>query len=239
MRIAIAGTQCIGKSTFVKDFVGNWPMYKAPTEKYTDLITKEKKDIKLNQYGNEEGQLAILNFLVDQIMKTKKGDKVIYDRSVLDNLAYTMWLSAFGRVSDEFVKKTIEVVKNALVFYDIIFFCPITKHTPIQLVDAEHRSVDPLYRTEIDNIFKSLMKSYNEHSNTYFPFKHDDGCPALIEIYGNREERIQLAKFYISESGDMFGEGESALADMSEHYADAAELQRALLPKGKGEIGIK
>jgi predicted ATPase len=233
MRIALAGAQCTGKTTFVKDFLEAWPMYKNPSGKHTDL--KKNMDLKLNQEGNEESQQAILNFLSDQIMATKKNDKVIFDRSVIDNLVYTMWLNAYGKVSDDFVKRTIETVKNTLIFYDIIFFCPITKHSPITLEDAKHRSTDPQYRTEVDAIFKSLMKSYVEHSETYFPFKHDEGCPALIEIFGNRVERIQLAKFYINNKGEMFGDGDSIMDATSEELAmkDAIKDATKLIKKTK------
>lgn len=217
MRIAMMGAQCTGKTTFVKDFIENWSMYSFPSSKYTDL--KKTSNIVLNQEGNEESQQAILNFLTDQIMSTKKDDKIIFDRSVIDNLAYTMWLNAYGKVSDDFVKRTIDTVKNALVFYDIIFFCPITKHSPITLEESEHRSMDPVYRTEIDALLKSLMKSYTEHSETYFPFKHDEGCPGILEIYGNRAERIQLAKFYVNIKGEMFGDGDSVLDPTTEELA--------------------
>ena len=123
MRIAVSGAQCTGKTTFVKDFLKSWSMYKTKTEKYTDKA--KEQGLKLNKEGNEESQLFILNFLCDQIVNTKKEDNLILDRSVLDNLIYTFWLNGNNKVSDSFVKKSIDIVRETLVFYDVIFFCPI------------------------------------------------------------------------------------------------------------------
>lgn len=230
MRIAVSGTQCIGKSTFVKDFIANWNMYKTPDKSYTSLKT-DNRELKLNEGGNEESQRAVLNFLCDQVVATSKHENIIFDRSVLDNLIYTMWLNGNGKVSDEFVKETIQVVKNTLVFYDVIFFCPITKHTNINLEESGHRSIDPVYRTEIDNIFKAVMFRYLNGDKIFFPIDHELGCPGIVEIYGNREERVMLAKMYVNENGKSFNEEQSLISNNDEDInKDAASLQRMLLP---------
>lgn len=230
MRIAVMGAQCTGKTTFVNDFVANWEMYTVCRGKYTDL--KKSRELNLNEEGDEDSQMAILNYLCDQIISTKESDNIIFDRCVLDNLAYTMWLNAKEKVSDNFVKHTIQIVRETLGFYDIIFFCPITKHTPINLETAENRSVDPVYREEIDNLFKALMGRYVKHDRVFFPIDKEEfslGCPALIEIYGNREERIMLSRMYIGEDGNIFGEGESLLSDLEKEAA--ADLQRYITPQ--------
>lgn len=196
MRIGVMGAQNTGKTTFAKDFVEAWPMYTFLDESYTSI-----EGIKLNQEGDEDNQRLILNFLAEQIVGRPETDNVIIDRTVLDNLVYTMWLSVKGRVTDEFVEESIQIVKNSLVFYDIIFFCPVTHHSPIPIEQKEFTCSDPNYRIEINNLFCAMMKKYLEHSVVFFPFDHDLGVPAIIEMFGTRQERIQLAKFYIDDAG--------------------------------------
>jgi len=210
MRIAVIGSQCVGKSTFIKDFIVNWPMYKICEKvRYSDLV--KEKNLSLNEGGNEESQRIILNSLIDQAMYTPKIENTIFDRSVLDNLVYTMWLNAKNKVKDSFVEETIKLVRESLTFYDILFFLPISKQSPIIFEAGPNRSNSSEYRDEIDCIFKALYKQYTACNNVYFPFKHKDGSPALIEIFGNRQERIELVKQYIQEDGSPFSEEKSLL----------------------------
>jgi len=208
MKIAVIGTQCIGKSTFIEDFMKQWPMYKTPERTYRDIINE--RGLSINQQGDEKSQRAILDALVDEVT-TAKGDHIIFNRCVLDNIIYSMWLNAKGKVSDSFVKESINIARETLVFFDIILFCPITKHSPINIEKAPQRDIDPVFRNEIDVLFKSLMDAYNKHSKVYFPFDHDLGCPAIIEIFGTPEERIKLAQFYINDKGNIYGEDDTLL----------------------------
>lgn len=204
------GSACVGKSTYIKDFMETWPMYKMSEKpRYTELV--EAKGLKLNEEGNEDSQWEILNIEVDRVMSTPKKSDIIFDRSVLDNLVYTMWLNENGKVSDEFVMKSIKVVKETLVFYDILFFLPITKQSPVPFEPKEHRTTNPQYRSEIDLIFKALVNQYNKNETTYFPFDHDLGSPAVIEIFGNREERIALTKLYLGDDGQVVSEEDNLL----------------------------
>lgn len=219
MRIAILGTACTGKSTFINDFISNWQMYKlCEKPRYTDLV--KEKNLQLNENGNEDSQRIILNSLIDQVMSSSKTDNVIFDRSVLDNLVYTMWLNANEKVSDSFVKESIKLVRESLVFYDILFFLPITRQSPIKFVEAEHRTTSPEYRLEIDNIFKALVHQYNKNDSTYFPFDSKAGSPAIIEIFGTRELRIELAKQYIGLDGQMVAEEPNLFMPSDPHISD-------------------
>ncbi len=49
-----------------------------------------------------------------------------------------------------------------------------------------------------------LQRHYHEHpqDNPFFP---RDDSPALIEVFGSKEERIQMIKLYIDAEGDIVG----------------------------------
>jgi hypothetical protein len=223
MKIAVSGTSGIGKSTFVSDFIDAWPQYKQPLKSYRDIA--KEQNLTLNEDGTEESQKIIRDILTDEVI-ANKDDFVIYDRCILDNLIYTLWLSSRGKVSDKFVKESIDVTRETLAFFDLIFFLPITKHSPVKLVESDQRSNDPMFRDEVDILFKSLMSAYLKQSNVYFPFKSQLGCPAIIEIFGDRKQRVELSKLYITKEGKVYGEDESLLVPETEMDEDGKALAR-------------
>jgi predicted ATPase len=209
MKLCVVGTACQGKSTYISDFLKNWNMYKTTEKSYRDII-KEKK-LSINENGNEESQKIILDILVDQAIDFSKDDNVIYDRCVLDNLAYTFWLNANGKVSDEFLEKTRTIVHETLKLYDILFFFPISKFSKIELTESENRSINVEYRDEIDQIFKAFQQSYLSGDGKIFPTIES---PAFIEIYGTPEQRIEMTKLYINTNGNIYGEEDSLISDL-------------------------
>ena len=215
MKIAVCGAQHTGKSTFIKDFIKKWPMYSLPSKSYRDFI--KDKNLKLNEEGDEISQEIILNALVDQALEYPRADDLylIYDRCPLDNLAYTVWLNFYKEkeVSNKFLEKTKDIVKNSLKFFDIIFFMPISSSSPIPALDNKnnlYRSLDETFRQEINNILQGFLISYSKNDGRVFPVQDS---PAFIEIIGNQEERIELASLYINEKGKAFEEQESLLID--------------------------
>lgn len=215
MKIAVCGSQNTGKSTFVNDFIKRWPMYRKPEKSYRDFIVD--KNLKLNQEGDENSQKLILNALIDQAMAypRDKDTFLIYDRCPLDNLAYTFWLSYYKpeEMSQKFLQTTIDLVKNSLKFFDIIFFTPITSHSPIPPLSKEnnqYRSLDENFRLEINNILNGFYNSYSKNDGRVFPV---EDSPAFIEIIGNQEQRIELTSLYVNEEGNPFEDTESLLID--------------------------
>ena len=209
MKIAVIGTQCIGKSTYIKDFLVKWPMFSSPEKTYRDLV--KEKNIPINKSGTEESQQLILDFLADQATRYSKSDNVIFDRCVLDNLAYSSWLHLNGMVSEKFLDNSRILVRETLSLFDIIFFLPISKTSPVKIVEDGVRDTDPVYREEIDNIFKAFQQSYHQGDGRIFP-KGDSA--ALIEIYGSPEQRIALTSMYVTEKGTIYGEEESLISDL-------------------------
>jgi predicted ATPase len=213
MRICVSGAQGLGKSTFIQDFLKEWPMYSTPLKTYRDLVKKKK--IKINKNGNAKSQLAILNYHIDEIQKYTKDDNVILDRGVLDPLIFSLWLYEKGKgISDDEIEDMLKLTKMTMPLYDIIFIVPLLKKTPIKMVPDEFRDTDEVYQQEINNIFMAAEQSYFKHGNIIFPLKD---CPAIISLSGSREERIALAKFYVGKDGGPFGEEESLIKETLEN----------------------
>lgn len=209
MKIAVVGSQCTGKTTYINDFLKKWSMYTTPKDTYRDLIKKKKLPHSKN--GTEESQTEILNCLVDQAIENSKSENVIFDRCVLDVLAYSTWLCLNGKLSEKTLDQQRIIIRETLKLYDIIFFIPLTKVAEVKIEQNNVRDVDAVYREEIDNIFKVFEDSYNRGDGRIFP-KED--TPAVIEIFGNPEERIKLTEFYITEDGKGFGEDQNLLSNI-------------------------
>ena len=209
MRIAISGSACQGKSTLVKDFLKNWPQYKRSEESYRKLIKKEK--ININKKVDQDGQWKILNCLIDDIQKTSKGDKVVFDRCPLDNLIYSLWAEE-KKTSDidrDFIKKCIPLVQESMKSIDIIFFLPITKVAPVAVVEKPDREIDKTFIEEIDHIFKAISHALAQKG--FCPFMASDDRPPIIEVFGTPEERIEIIKLYLDEKGELICDSSSVL----------------------------
>lgn len=204
MRVAISGSACQGKSTLIKDFLVEWPFFGKESSTYRELITEAKLPHSKN--ATAEGQWKILNYMVDELQKYSANDNVIFDRCPIDNLVYSLWCfeNNVGGIDKEFIDKCIPVVRESLRHLDIIFFLPITKVSPVQIEDDGMRESDPIYIKEIDIIFKAMNIQYRLGLGKT-PFFPAEDCPAIIEIFGNRRERIELIKMYIDQKGECIG----------------------------------
>lgn len=209
MKIAISGTHCTGKTTYIQDFLKKWPNYKTPEKSYRDYIIE--KNLPHSKEATEESQKLILDALVDQSQEYTKDENVIFDRCVLDNLAYSSWLFLNGKISEKFLDESRIIIRESLKLFDIIFYFPITKFSPIALEEDVLRDNDPVYREEIDNIFSTFVMSYRQQDGRVFPA---DDTPPIIEIFGNREERIAMTSLYLDTDGGAYGEEQSLLTDI-------------------------
>jgi hypothetical protein len=118
---------------------------------------------------------------------------------------------------------------------DVIFFTPICDYNKIEIVDDGFREIDKDYIEEIDNIFKGLLYQYqyNIQSNVFFD---SNDCPAIIELFGSREERIQYIRQYLDVDGALIGDENSVFSE--ENLKDMYEIlksQQDTLQKERSE----
>lgn len=211
MRIGISGTQNIGKSTVIKDFMGKWDMYTTPEVSYRDVLLE--KGLPCNQETTPETQTIIMNHICDQVLSTHRLEDIITDRTPYDCLAYSLWANAKGveGFDDTYIQQQINIAREASSCYDIIFHIPIVKEHDIPIVEDGLRDTDPQYREEIDSIFSAIFRTYFEQTGPFFKF---GDCPAVIEVFGSPEERMEIIKLYVNPDGVAFGEEDSLVADV-------------------------
>jgi hypothetical protein len=229
MRIAFSGTACTGKTTVVKAFLERWSDYKTPKTTYRDVIKNNRHSKKTDK----KTQLAILDFMITQQKPYTPHDKVVYDRCPLDNIVYTLWAHDKGLkgFNENYINMSIEKVKESMRSLDIIFL--ITRDLMGPIESNLIRETDPQYVIEIDNIFKAIHKQIQTTGVSPFLPQHDS--PALIEISGTTEERIEQIAMYVTPEGTMYGE-EQSLVNMDE-IAKMEQLirdQKEFLKKDKG-----
>ena len=205
MRLCVSGTCSQGKSTFIEDFIKEWPNYTTPDYTYREFVG-ENHSIK----ANKDTQWKILNSMIDEMTKHPKEEShVIYDRGPVDNIIYSIWAESKGTggIDAEYIKKCLPLLKETCKFLDIILFIPITQVSSVQydtedfLADKEKGLVDENYRVEIDHLFKALKYDWDVNDECRFCDPADR--PAIIEVFGSQMERIQMLKMYLNVDGDL------------------------------------
>lgn len=213
MRICISGTGCQGKSTLIDAFLERWPSYTTPKKTYRDLIVKEK--YKHSKKTNKDTQWAILNNMLDEMTKHGKDDHVVYDRGPIDNLVYTLYAYSKGDtdIDDEYVGKTIEIVKESVKLLDINFLIPITKFNDVDYSEQlksqkskvnKKNCVDVGFIEECNTIFQAIKHDWETNPSTKFFDIRD--MPAIIEVFGTTSQRLQIIGMYLDATGDLVDE---------------------------------
>jgi len=207
MIIGVTGTTKVGKSTLIGDFMEKFDRYQLPEGSYRDI-----DGLDLYENGTEESQRLIRDYMFKQAKdiwaKRDTNRRVIHDRTLLDNLACTMYLFSRGKVSSDFFLESLEITKKAMSYYHIIYFVPITKVDKIKVPS----DIDVEFRECVDLNLKTLYNSYTNRdslSDDVFPLKN---CTAIEEVCGSREIRMQFVSLILDENGDLHG-GDMPTAD--------------------------
>lgn len=226
MRIAICSTQCNGKTTLVNAVKEKWPMYVSPEKTYRELI--KEKNLIINRQGTVESQTIIRDALFEQAHNESNHKFSVQDRTILDNLVYTMYL--YQKELDEMVKSDVEhdttftdeyindsilMCRDAMKKYDIIFWLPLNNQITLDDLTNPNRDIDPTFRIEIDNIFQSIFECYRSTGTTIFFDLTDQ--PAIIALEGDVDQKLATISTYIGVDGNLIEE-ESVLASLEDEY---------------------
>lgn len=201
MRVAFSGTASTGKSTLVNAFHDKWPMHQRSNKTYRDIIVEN--GLSHSSKTNDETQLIILNWMMEELDNNKNKKYYLYDRCPWDNLAYTLHGNSKGTISDETAAASISFVKESMKQLDIIFWLPYTDK--IKVVADGMRDADVEYIKEVDTIFQDLYHHYadNLEQGLFYP---PDDCPAIIPIedgWLTVDDRLFFISQFIDRNGDL------------------------------------
>jgi len=165
MRIGLAGTMSVGKTTLVKALseLEQFKDYHIATER-----SKYLRDlgIPLNTDSTLNGQFVFLAERASELLR----ENVLTDRTIWDVCAFTFSAKSI----DWFSKRSfVEAAMHLREQYDIVFYVS-PEGVPIE--DNGVRTIDEEYRNKIDWVIRESLEEYK-------PKK-------LVYIKGTTEERI-------------------------------------------------
>ncbi len=89
------------------------------------------------------------------------------------------------------------------------------------MVEDNLRDTDKVYIKEIDNLFKGVERQYLEGQKAS-PFLPNEQCPAIIEVFGTKEQRLQMIRQYLDVDGDLIGETDNMV--LGEEVLDMEQI---------------
>jgi nicotinamide riboside kinase len=165
MRIGLAGTMSVGKTTLAKALgeIDQFKDYNVQTER-----SKYLRDlgIPLNTDSTLPGQFVFLAERATELLYTN----IITDRTIWDVCAFTLGAKSI----DEFDKRTfVEAAMMLRNQYDLVVY---VSPNGVEVEDNGVRTTDLDYRNKIDNVIKLSLEEFK-------PSK-------LITVEGTTEQRI-------------------------------------------------
>jgi nicotinamide riboside kinase len=173
MRIGLAGTMSVGKTTLVK------ALAELPEFKDYYITTERSKylrdlGIPLNTDSSVRGQFVFMAERAQELMR----DDLLTDRTIWDVCAFTLSAKSIKYGGKQLL---IEAATTLMSYYDIVFY---VSPEGVSIEDNGVRTTDEKYRDKIDFAIRELL-------NEYKPNK-------LVEIKGSTEERITEIMKHIS-----------------------------------------
>jgi hypothetical protein len=189
LRIAISGTHCSGKTTLVEDFIATHGDYVHEPEPYEWL-----EDV----YGEAAAEELTVEQVWRQLelcaerLRTYGSDaRVIAERSPVDFLAYMLALSDLGRTGRdcELIASAAEVAAVGFQHIDLLVVVPLNVWDGIVAPESEDL---PLRNAMNDRLLELI------DTDEYALF--GDGSLRVVEIQGNRGQRMELLEQAVSDS---------------------------------------
>jgi nicotinamide riboside kinase len=171
-RIGICGSMSVGKTTLVKALaqLPEFKDYTCRTERSKELMAQ---GIPLNTDSTLKGQCVFLAERASELM----NENVLTDRTIIDVMAFAICSKSMNY--NEILKfntLACELIKE----YDYIFYI---SPEGVDIEDNGVRTIDPNYRTLIDNTINALISEYVVNP---------------IKLVGTTEERISKIKQVLS-----------------------------------------
>ena len=175
MRIGLAGTMSVGKTTLAKALseLDQFKDYTIQTERSKYL---SDLGIPLNTDSTLRGQFIFLAERASELLR----DKVITDRTVIDVMAFTRLAESIPYyIGDEINQSASHLISE----YDYIFYI---SPEGVEIEDNGVRTTDTKYRDKVDFEIQSILRKYPHKIKNF------------TVLTGTTEERIQKVEQALS-----------------------------------------
>lgn len=182
MRLAISGTHCCGKSTLIDAFLLRHPEYVHEPEAYEAL--QEVYGEVFAAEPTADDFYRQLEYQVERLRQYAVGDRVIFERSPVDYLAYLLALGDLDRDTADarLAERALEVAQGSIALLDVILFLPAGDDDGV-VPDAE----DPELRRAVNTRLEGILLDDDFHLFT-------DKRPAVVEAWGTTAERLRTVQ---------------------------------------------
>jgi len=177
MRIAVTGTHGSGKTTLIEDFLDRQSDYAHEQEPYWALAQQGVAFADGPTIADLEEQLR---YSCAMIVERARDERVIFDRSPIDFLAYLDVVGEQEGAPWEPSGKLMGQIEKAMRVLDLLVFLPLSSPDEIA-AGIEY----PRLRRAVDRRLKTLLRE-----DELDLFGH--GRPRLLEIAGTRKRRLAL-----------------------------------------------
>jgi hypothetical protein len=182
MRVAISGTHCCGKSTLIDQFLLTHPDFAHEPEPY-EALQEEHGERFAAEPGVEDFYQQLV-YHVGRLLQYGPVDRVIYERSPADYLAYMFALADLGRDREAFrvVENSLVMAEEAIHLLDVVVFLPANDlHTEIP--DSE----DPELRSAVDVRLEGILI---DDDLGWF----ESNNPVVVKVSGTTTQRLQTVE---------------------------------------------
>lgn len=205
MKIATCGA--LGTDVFTKAFKKKWDMYRTVTKETSDDLIPMTPDAEWVQKVEKE-----FDDVTDKVISFKKDDKVICETCMLDIFAKLMvYFTRCPEEDQSMIARMLKVTKFSMGFLDIIAYIPFEEK--YYEIPEGHILSDI---KDLDMAYKTIFHSWGSRSNTFFPFDTPVGAPAMFEVFGEIEDKIDMMSLYVNDAGDIYTNQDSLVNSMFE-----------------------
>lgn len=187
MRVAISGTHCCGKSTLIDEFLLAHPGFGHEPEPYEALQEEYGETFAADPCAEDFYQQ--LEYNVGRLRQYRPGDRVIYERSPADYLAYMFAIAELGRDRDasRVIENSLGMAEEAIHLLDVVVFLP-GNDLHIEVPGSE----DPELRSAMDTRLEGIII---DDALGWFEANH----PVVLKASGTTTQRLQTIESEIIE----------------------------------------
>jgi hypothetical protein len=176
MRVAVCGTHGVGKSTLIEAFVRRHADYVVEPEAYEALQDLYGEVFAAEPSADEFSRQ--LDYHIGRLREYDAGDRVVFERSPADYVAYMLALEDLSRDTADarLAERAIAIAREAMAMLDVVVYLPGAGGGP--------ETEDPQLRRAVDARLEGIL--VDDELDLF-----EGRRPFVVEAYGSTAQRLR------------------------------------------------